>query len=194
MDPNASELARELTGRNAREREAYYQRTGVPTPLRDAVEAFFSGNSETDAPPDAEALSEITTRGAEPSVIGRYKVTRLLGRGGMGEVYLAHDPVLDRELAVKLIGAGIKDPNARRRLVEEARAAGRLRHPNIVTIFDAGEHQGNPYIAMEYVVGDSLRSLIGGARRSLREESSCSWKGRARVWPTRIARTSCTST
>src|SRR6185503_19370417 len=45
-------------------------------------------------------------------------------------------------------------------LVEEARAAGRLRHPNIVTIFDAGEHQGNPYIAMEYVVGDSLRSLI----------------------------------
>ncbi len=161
MDPNASELARELTGRNAREREAYYERTGVPTPLRDAVEAFFSGNSETVAPPDAgEPLSEITTRGAEPSVIGRYKVTRLLGRGGMGDVYLAHDPVLDRELAVKLIGAGIKDPNARRRLVDEARAAGRLRHPNIVTIFDAGEHEGNPYIAMEYVVGDTLRSLI----------------------------------
>ncbi len=161
MDPNAVELARELTGRSAREREAYYERTGVPTPLRDAVEAFFSGNNETVVPADAgEPLSAITTRGAEPSVIGRYKVTRLLGRGGMGEVYLAHDPVLDRELAVKLIGAGIKDPHARRRLVDEARAAGRLRHPNIVTIFDAGEHEGNPYIAMEYVVGDSLRSLI----------------------------------
>ncbi len=161
MDPNASELARELTGRNAREREAYYERTGVPTPLRDAVEALFSANNETVVPAEAgEPLSAITTRGAEPSVIGRYKVTRLLGRGGMGEVYLAHDPVLDRELAVKLIGAGIKDPHARRRLVEEARAAGRLRHPNIVTIFDAGEHEGNPYIAMEYVVGDTLRSLI----------------------------------
>ena len=69
-------------------------------------------------------------------------------------------PVLDREVAVKLIGAGMDDPDARHRLVEEARAAGRLRHPNIVTIFDAGEHAGNPYIAMEHVGGETLRSLI----------------------------------
>ena len=100
------------------------------------------------------------TGGVAPMFIGRYRVIRLLGRGGMGEVYLAHDPVLDREIAVKLIGAGIEDPDARRRLVEEARAAGRLRHPNIVTIFDAGEHANNPYIAMENVGGETVRSLI----------------------------------
>ena len=99
-------------------------------------------------------------RGVAPMFIGRYRVIRLLGRGGMGEVYLAHDPVLDREIAVKLIGAGIDDPDARRRLVEEARAAGRLRHPNIVTIFDAGVHADNPYIAMENVGGETVRSLI----------------------------------
>ena len=99
-------------------------------------------------------------RGVAPMSIGRYRVIRLLGRGGMGEVYLAHDPVLDREIAVKLIGAGIDNPDGRRRLVEEARAAGRLRHPNIVTIFDAGEHAGNSYIAMEHVGGETVRSLI----------------------------------
>ena len=78
----------------------------------------------------------------------------------MGQVYLAHDPVLDREVAVKLIGSEIDDQQARDRLVQEARAAGRLRHPNIVTIFDAGQHDGAPYIAMEHLTGETLRSLI----------------------------------
>ncbi len=120
--------------------------------------------------PNANALARESdiTRGPTPSgdgtalptLIGRYKAIKLLGRGGMGEVYLAHDPVLDREVAVKLIGIGMDDPDARHRLVEEARAAGRLRHPNIVTIFDAGEHAGNPYIAMEHIGGETLRSLI----------------------------------
>jgi serine/threonine-protein kinase len=92
--------------------------------------------------------------------IGRYHVVRLLQRGGMGEVYLARDPVLDRELAVKVIASELEDESARRRFIGEARAAGRLRHPNIVTIFDAGEHEGRPYIAMEYVPGETFRSLI----------------------------------
>ena len=100
------------------------------------------------------------TRTAEKRLIGRYEVKRLLGQGGMGQVYLAHDPVLDREVAVKLIGGEIDDEQARGRLVQEARAAGRLRHPNIVTIFDAGEHAGAPYIAMEHLGGETLRSLI----------------------------------
>lgn len=100
------------------------------------------------------------TRVGTTTFIGRYAVVRLLGRGGMGEVYLAHDPVLDRKVAVKLIGREIDDQEAQRRLVHEARAAGRLRHRNIVTIFDAGEHEGAPYIAMEHMEGETLRALI----------------------------------
>jgi serine/threonine-protein kinase len=163
MDPNAIALARELADFPAQEREAFYERASVPPSLRLEIEALVagllpqsspSGNSSTPAP-DISG-----TRGLQPTLIGRYNVIRLLGRGGMGEVYLAHDPVLDREVAVKLIGAGLDDANARHRLVQEARAAGRLRHPNIVTIFDAGEHGGNSYIAMEHLSGETVRSLI----------------------------------
>jgi len=126
----------------------------------------------TTADPDA-------TRVGTTTFIGRYEVVRLLGRGGMGEVYLAHDPVLDRKVAVKLIGREMDDQEARRRLVHEARAAGRLRHPNIVTIFDAGEHEGAPYIAMEHVEGETLRALVRRraplplARRLELVESAC---------------------
>jgi len=100
-----------------------------------------------------------------PATIGRYQVRRLHGRGGMGEVFLAHDPVLDREVAVKLISGDLDTTQSQERLVREARAAGRLRHPNIVTIFDAGEHEGRPFIAMEFVRGETLGNLI--RRRAL---------------------------
>jgi serine/threonine-protein kinase len=97
---------------------------------------------------------------SQPAAIGRYEVVRLLGRGGMGEVFLARDPVLDRQVAVKLINGDLDTTRSRERLVREARAAGRLRHPNIVTIFDAGEHDDRPFIAMEFVRGETLGSLI----------------------------------
>jgi eukaryotic-like serine/threonine-protein kinase len=99
-------------------------------------------------------------RGAHPAVIGRYQIVRLIGRGGMGDVYLARDPVLEREVAVKLISGEIDTARSRQRLVLEARAAGRLRHPNIVIIFDAGEHKDRPFIAMEFVRGETLGNLI----------------------------------
>jgi serine/threonine protein kinase/ketosteroid isomerase-like protein len=97
---------------------------------------------------------------SHPATIGRYQVLGPLGRGGMGEVFLARDPVLEREVAVKLIHGDLETPTSKERLVREARAAGRLRHPNIVTIFDAGEHDGRPFIAMEFVKGETLGNLI----------------------------------
>jgi serine/threonine protein kinase len=175
MDPDAITLFRELADRSPSEREEYYAQRQVPHALREAVESLLRFDSVTDSLADrvasaaANALfkdsqqDNTTTRAAiDPprSAIGRYEVVRLLGRGGMSEVFLARDPVLDREIAVKLIQSSLDDDTARRRLVQEARAAGRLRHPNIVTIFDAGEHDGRSYIAMEYVRGETLGNLI----------------------------------
>ena len=79
----------------------------------------------------------------------------------MGDVNLARDPIIDRPVAIKLIGNAVENETARRRLVREALTAGRLRHPNIVTIFESGEHDQRPFIAMEYVPGETLRHVIG---------------------------------
>ena len=99
----------------------------------------------------------------EFKTIDRYETVELLGRGGMGSVYLARDPLIDRLVAVKLLDAAF-DASARGRFSREARAAGRLHHPNIVTIFDVGEHLGRPFIAMEYVPGLTLAALIREAQ------------------------------
>ena len=158
MEPNAKTLLRTLADRSPSERAEYYAQRQVPAAVRDEVEAFLRSDTAETYSPDPRA--PISIDGRQPSVISRYEVVRLLGRGGMGEVYLARDPVLDRNIAVKLIGWELDDAAARRYVVQEARAAGRLRHPNIVTIFDAGEHHGRSFIAMEYVPGETLRTLI----------------------------------
>ncbi len=93
-----------------------------------------------------------------PAIIGRYDVERLLGEGGMGVLYLARDPVIDRHVALKLLRVDGED--LRRRLMREAQSAGRLQHPNIVTVYDVGDHDGQLYIAMEYIDGDTLATLI----------------------------------
>jgi len=93
-----------------------------------------------------------------PSVIGRYEVDRQLGEGGMGVLYLARDPLLDRHVALKLLRVDSVD--LRRRFVREAQSAARLQHPNIVTVYDVGDHDGQLYIAMEYIDGDTLATLI----------------------------------
>ena len=94
-----------------------------------------------------------------PATVGRYHVTRLIAHGGMGSLYLARDPAIDRLVAIKLLKDGFDD-DVRERFAREARATGRLRHPNIVTVFDVGEHENRPFIAMEYVPGETLAQLI----------------------------------
>jgi serine/threonine protein kinase len=95
--------------------------------------------------------------------IGKHVVERVLGRGSTGTVYLARDPGLDRRLAVKTLDPDpAAAPELRMRFLREAEAAGGLRHPNIVTVYDVGEDAGQPYIAMEYVEGADLEQIIQG--------------------------------
>ena len=95
-----------------------------------------------------------------PSNIGRFRIEALLGSGGMGEVYKAFDPTLQRTVAVKTVRPDIDRPDFLERLYREAQACARLQHPNIVTVFEAGEFNGIVYIAMEYLKGDSLSAVL----------------------------------
>lgn len=97
-------------------------------------------------------------------VAGRYELVRPLGHGAMATVDLMHDVELDRPVALKRLAENLaRDQDLRRRFVREARLAARLSHPNVVRVFDVGEDDGCPFIAMEYVEGETLAELL--ARR-----------------------------
>ncbi|MBL0211384.1 MAG: TonB family protein [Holophagaceae bacterium] len=98
----------------------------------------------------------------DPASIGRYQVLSLLGRGGMGAVYLVEDPKLKRQLVVKVVHEGGRHyAHAMERFQREAEISARLNHPNIITVHDVGEDpEQGPFIAMEYVKGTSLAGLI----------------------------------
>jgi len=103
--------------------------------------------------------------GKIPEAIGRYEILSLIGRGAMGVVYKARDPYIGRVVAVKRISLGELIPEDRQaefkqRFFQEARAAGNLNHPNIVTVHDVGEADGIPFMAMEFIDGESLSSLM----------------------------------
>jgi serine/threonine-protein kinase len=98
----------------------------------------------------------------QPTKIGKYEIVDLIGRGGMGVVYKARDPQLDRLVAIKMIiGA---NPALLKRFDVEARSTAGLQHQNIVTIYDFGNQDGNPYLVMEYLEGSSLESAISSGR------------------------------
>jgi eukaryotic-like serine/threonine-protein kinase len=88
-------------------------------------------------------------------LVDRYELGETLGTGGMSTVVAGHDQVLDRPVAIKLLGQ-YQQPDARARLLREARAAARLHHPNVVAVYDTGEHDGRPFIVMELVRGRTL--------------------------------------
>src|SRR5262249_19011664 len=126
--------------------------------------------------PTIRSLSSMTPDGAAAAStsllharIGRFVVTGMLGAGGMGIVLEAHDPALDRRVAIKLLLTGAGGPAAEARLAREAQAMAKLGHPNVVTVHEVGKLDDRLFVAMELVEGGTLRAWLAKRRRSWRE-------------------------
>jgi eukaryotic-like serine/threonine-protein kinase len=111
-----------------------------------------------------------------PERIGRYRIERVLGRGAMGVIYKAHDPEIDRPVAIKLVRSDLLDGQERAdylaRFRREAQAIGRCTHPNIVALYDYALYEGNPFLVMEYVEGISLAQALERGTRFRPDEAS----------------------
>ena len=134
----------------------------VSTPSTPPLSQEITPSSPEETP---KGISEKSTAHLPLSQFGRYKILELIGKGGMGTVYKGLDPALDRLVALKTIRLDFavsaeEISELKERLVREAKAAGKLSHPNIVTIYDVGEQEGLQYIAMEYLSGYTLESFI----------------------------------
>lgn len=101
--------------------------------------------------------------------IGRYRIETRIGAGGMGEVYLAVDEQLDRKVAIKRVLPGLISGRQHQRLRDEARALAKLSHPNVVQVYEIGEHDGRTFLAMEYVEGQTLAQWLAEQPRTWRE-------------------------
>jgi tetratricopeptide (TPR) repeat protein len=99
--------------------------------------------------------------GELPSRIGKYEIRGKLGRGAMGEVFRGHDPVLGREVAIKVMTVGHADAELLQRFQREAQSAARLNHPNIITVYDFGDEDGKLYMAMELLEGHDVKDVMG---------------------------------
>lgn len=107
----------------------------------------------------AQSFQDSGASWSPPTTFAEYQLLWSLGRGGMGEVYLGHDHLLDRPVAIKFIFALEGDEQSRQHYLQEARAAARLQHPNVVTVYRVGEIDGRPYIISEYIRGQNLESM-----------------------------------
>jgi len=127
-------------------------------------------SDDPDSTKPTAARSPAPRRISPGELVDHFKVSRLLGWGGMGEVHLARDTRLGRRVALKVLHRhAIGDRTAVRQLVEEARATARFNHPHIVTIYAVGEWQGMPYLALEYLDGVTLRQRMREARLGVSE-------------------------
>jgi tRNA A-37 threonylcarbamoyl transferase component Bud32/tetratricopeptide (TPR) repeat protein len=113
----------------------------------------MSNQPEPNPPPQQKELS---------GKIGKYQLVRMLGKGAMGMVYIAHDTLLERDVALKVMVAQIaSDPELKNRFEREAKAVAKMTHPNVVTVFDLGYHEdGSPFIAMELLKGEDLHKAM----------------------------------
>src|SRR5712691_2106881 len=117
---------------------------------------------ESDASEAATKPITSSAAGLPPGrIISHYRILALLGKGGMGEVYLAEDTTLRRNVAIKLLPSGLlRNEQAKKRLLREAQAAGKLDHPNICAVHEVGEEDDQSFIVMQYVEGETLAGRI----------------------------------
>ncbi|MGA9770194.1 MAG: protein kinase [Blastocatellia bacterium] len=164
------EIFHEIIGMNAEKRDAYLaQACAGDDSLRSEVESLLSAFDNHQDFLDQPALSlglkmmsvEAKEESLEGKLIGPYKILRVLGKGGMGKVYLAEDTKLDRKVALKFLSGKLTDDAwARRQLIKEAQAVANLNHLNICIVYDLEEHDGYIFIVMQYIEGETLAALI----------------------------------
>src|SRR4026209_138842 len=156
--------------RDPSERPAFVDEScGGDETLRQEVLSLLTYASEAESFLERPAVDVAPTGPSGPyetALVGRtvshYQVLSLLGAGGMGEVYLARDPRLDRTVALKILpGDWASDPDRMLRFEREAKAASALNHPNVATIYDVGESDGIHFIVMEHVEGETIAARIG---------------------------------
>jgi len=172
------ELFHEAAGLGSQERADFMAQIRSSDPelvaaVKSLIAAHEGPDSLLDAPAyeaAAELIAEAQPALAAGQVVGHYQVIAPLGKGGMGEVYLASDTRLDRKVALKLLPAGLTgDKDRLRRFIQEAKTASALNHPNIITIHEIGQADGAHFIATEFIDGQTLRLRMARARMGLPE-------------------------
>src|ERR1043165_3273711 len=161
--------------RHPAERSAFLnQACGDDSALRTEVESLISSHDQAGDSIEimaAEAATKMLSAeqdSIEGKQSGHYRMLSRIGRGGMGEVFLAQDTRLNRKVALKLLRTDLSGNEDRlRRFQQEAQAASALNHPNILTIHEIGQHSSLVYIATEYVEGETLRQYMTGAPLTL---------------------------
>ena len=185
MDPERwqqiSRLYHEALARPVDERDGFLEAECLgDEALRRDVASLLAREPSTEAffvTPVAEGIAGPVTPdaasadgGLQPGVmLGTYRIERLLGRGGMGAVFLAHDTTLHRRVALKVLASAANAGVARERLLREARSAAALNHPNICTIYEVGAADGRAFIAMEYVEGQPLSDRLAEGAPSVEQ-------------------------
>jgi len=157
----------------AADRSSYLSRECLhDTPLREQVESLIAAHEQAPEMIDGAAFKlsmSVIAAASNGSMIGRnvgpYRIVSVLGRGGMGEVYLAEDTKLGRKVALKFLSGELVDDSwAKRQLIKEAQAAAMLDHPNICPVYGIEENEGRSFIVMQYVQGETLADLIRSRR------------------------------
>ena len=172
------ELFHEAVGLDPQERADFMARVRDSNPeLVAAVESLVAAHERPDGLIDVPAFEAAAEMIADPQpalvagqVVGHYQIVAPLGKGGMGEVYLASDAKLDRKVALKLLPTEFTDHKERlRRFIQEAKTASSLNHPNIITIYEIGQAEGAHFIATEFIDGQTLKQLVAHTRMTLPE-------------------------
>ena len=183
---NEKRLFQELVDLSPSERSAYFDEHSVDFHDRRTVESLLRHHDQTSSLPtppwtDFASLGAFATERTVPERFDEFEILHMLGAGGMGEVYLARDTSpLDRLVAIKFMATGRRHSDRTvARFEREARAAGQLQHPGIVSVHRVGETEGLQYIVMEYVEGRTLGEILHELRQMPKEEAQRTIRSKA---------------